>query len=341
LHAVIVEGINHHHHHHHTRNNNNHHHHNRNQQQRTRNADDESQSSSYNDEDDDDIYEDDSEEEEEEDDDDMPMDDTEQDIERGTGGRQRRRHTNTTSTSNTSALLLRNRIPLGFDRLRITAGLRRADVLAIRISFNPQIDRWLETHPEFAYLHEADVLRRRRLQEEAWMVSQGPASEFTLNLGGRIHNNNNTTTTTNTTTSTTTMNQRWAAQSAGGATTTTTTTTTTPWRTNNIAMMNPNTANLHQLHSSLSSTTVGTDRDFIWGFLLGFFVGFLMLLWVWMPTVPHKQKLGILAGYSFHLGLGMLQNKHFQQHFGEEDEYASSHDAFHGEDATTILGGGV
>ena len=55
------------------------------------------------------------------------------------------------------------------------------------------------------------------------------------------------------------------------------------------------------------SVSVGTDRDFLWGFMLGFFVGFLMLIWIWLPTVPHKQKLGILTGYSFHLALGMLK----------------------------------
>lgn len=60
-----------------------------------------------------------------------------------------------------------------------------------------------------------------------------------------------------------------------------------------------------ELRSGMS-TTVGTDRDFLWGFLLGFFVGFLMLVWVWMPTVPHKQKLGILTGISFQLALSML-----------------------------------
>jgi xanthine/uracil/vitamin C permease (AzgA family) len=56
------------------------------------------------------------------------------------------------------------------------------------------------------------------------------------------------------------------------------------------------------------SASVGTDRDFLWGFMLGFFVGFLMLVWVWMPTVPHKQKLGILTGICLQLALGMLKN---------------------------------
>ena len=30
--------------------------------------------------------------------------------------------------------------------------------------------------------------------------------------------------------------------------------------------------------------SAGTDKDFVWGFILGFFVGFIMLFWVWMPT---------------------------------------------------------
>mmetsp|Transcript_23062 Transcript_23062/g.32198 ORF Transcript_23062/g.32198 Transcript_23062/m.32198 type:complete len:357 (-) Transcript_23062:146-1216(-) len=55
-------------------------------------------------------------------------------------------------------------------------------------------------------------------------------------------------------------------------------------------------------------TTIGTDRDFLWGFLLGFFVGFLMLVWVWMPTVPHKQKLGILTGISVQLALSVFHS---------------------------------
>ncbi len=53
--------------------------------------------------------------------------------------------------------------------------------------------------------------------------------------------------------------------------------------------------------------SVGTDKDFVWGFLLGFFVGFIMLFWVWMPTVPHKQKIGIICGISFQLALNLLR----------------------------------
>jgi hypothetical protein len=55
--------------------------------------------------------------------------------------------------------------------------------------------------------------------------------------------------------------------------------------------------------------SLGTDRDFMWGFLLGFFVGFVMLVWVWMPTVPHKQKIGILTGISFQLAMNVMRQE--------------------------------
>lgn len=72
--------------------------------------------------------------------------------------------------------------------------------------------------------------------------------------------------------------------------------------------LNQNTTLLRWPDPQMFRTTVGTDRDFLWGFLLGFFVGFLMLVWVWMPTVPHKQKLGILTGISLQLAMSLLRS---------------------------------
>lgn len=53
--------------------------------------------------------------------------------------------------------------------------------------------------------------------------------------------------------------------------------------------------------------SAGTEKDFVWGFLLGFFVGFIMLFWVWMPSVPHRQKIGIILGISAQLGINLLR----------------------------------
>ncbi len=53
--------------------------------------------------------------------------------------------------------------------------------------------------------------------------------------------------------------------------------------------------------------SAGTEKDLIWGFFLGFFVGFIMLFWVWMPSVPHRQKVGIILGIIVQLGLNLLR----------------------------------
>ena len=52
--------------------------------------------------------------------------------------------------------------------------------------------------------------------------------------------------------------------------------------------------------------SAGTEKDFVWGFILGFFVGFIMLFWVWMPSVTHKQKVGIILGICFQLGMNLI-----------------------------------
>ena len=73
---------------------------------------------------------------------------------------------------------------------------------------------------------------------------------------------------------------------------------------NNMMLPNGNTSAFRPFMSPLPSA--GTDKDFFWGFILGFFVGFIMLFWVWMPTVPHKQKIGIISGVICQLGLSLL-----------------------------------
>jgi hypothetical protein len=178
----------------------------------------------------------------------------------------------------------------GFDRLReapnafLPTRLPRSEVQAIRAYFSRQVDRYqasniVQQDPQRSHANEPDVLLRRRLLEEDWMAQQGPASEFRLNLNqntllrlaalqqnGTLFNGRNTTTIGGAAGA--------AAAAAGGA--------------------------AQQTYGSL---TVGTDRDFVWGLMLGFFVGFVMLVWVWMPTVPHKQKIGILTGISFQLAI--------------------------------------
>jgi hypothetical protein len=167
---------------------------------------------------------------------------------------------------------------LGLDRLR-HAGLRRSDISVLRTYFGRPMDRFIRQNPvATAFAHESDPRRRRLLQEDAWMAAQGPLSEFRININGTAAGN--------------------AAVTATGP---------AAWNTATAA----NRANLSPSEalwrSGGLSAHVGTDKDFVWGFLLGFLVGLLMLVWVWMPSVPHKQKLGILTGICLQLALTMLQ----------------------------------
>jgi len=214
-----------------------------------------------------------------EEEDDSNSDDEYDDIERGGGSRRERR---------------------GFDRLR-TAGLSRPEITAIRTYFNRHVDRYIEQQQRQQqqqhdnnnsndisdddeidmavttavgttaasnrlHLDEPDLRRRRLLIEETWMTTQPPGSEFRLNL------NQNTI-------------SRIAALSGEIGTG------------NGGLLRNTTTGSNGQRQQQ--NGTMGNDRDFIWGFCLGFFVGTIGLVWIWIPTVPQKQKIGILAGICF------------------------------------------
>ncbi len=63
----------------------------------------------------------------------------------------------------------------------------------------------------------------------------------------------------------------------------------------------------------------GSSGDFLLGFVMGFFLGILTLIWVWQPSVPRRQKVGILAGMACNLVFSILSpnnNTHKQPDSG-------------------------
>jgi len=214
---------------------------------------------------------------------------------------------------------------IGFDRLR-SEGLSRHEITALRIYFTRQVSRY-NTEQEFlerarrqrpqlqdeenqsntttttnnttsshntnstsnnettnnssnpSSTNTGDARIDRGRMEDRWMETQGPHSEFRLNLNssnpllassGRYYNMQTTTTT-------------GADGTSRGA---------------DDAMM---------MGSLANRTSLGSDRDFMWGFVLGYFLGFMMMFWVWMPSVPHKQKMGILTGLCLQMTLKMMK----------------------------------
>jgi hypothetical protein len=227
---------------------------------------------------------------------------------------------------------------MGFDRLRAN-GLTSSEISALRVYFSTSVDRFIEQrnplrenrggddgtgenhrnrnnrNPDNNNENEDDDMdpdataRTLRLRmEDEWMEMQGPHSEFRLNL-----NANN------------------------------------PLIQRRMYMNSTRPTGMDPMYTG----PLGTDRDFIWGFVLGYFIGFMMMFWVsvflyftisalhisavgnyyyrpginthtfcffyflscqcfarheqvWIPTVPHRQKLGILTGICFHMGMNII-----------------------------------
>ena len=144
----------------------------------------------------------------------------------------------------------------GFDRLRST-GLSRTEISAVRLYFAPRVEEYIESRPpnsESDSLRETDPSAFRLQMEEEWMATQGPTSEFRLNLNTGANN-----------------------------------------------MLAISFRSMQLEDGAVPERPQGNDRDFIFGFFMGFFIGPICMLWVWMPTVSHKQKVGILSGISFKL----------------------------------------
>jgi len=158
---------------------------------------------------------------------------------------------------------------IGFDRLR-GSGLSRHEITAIRTYFSRSVERYMEQYPdEIGTIVGSDG--ENDLLQRRLLYEDAWMSVQGPTSEFRLNLN----------------------QSAG------------PLFFNTRALRE----NHNFSHSAMRpSATIGTDRDFIWGFLLGFFVGFLMLVWVWMPAVPHKQKLGILTGISVQLALSVFHS---------------------------------
>jgi len=194
---------------------------------------------------------------------------------------------------------------LGFDRLRAN-GLSRSEINALRIYFSSQVDRFIEQRNQLrppqqqqqqqdqnnsnnnsnnsssssnentttnSNTDENPRLQRFRMEDE-WMERQGPHSEFHLNV-----NSNNT------------INPFLLPRSSQTLM-------------NNMNMDIEPTLIANNYRSGIGS--LGTDRDLIWGFVLGYTFGFMTMLFLWLPTVPHKQRVGILSGLCFHMAMSVF-----------------------------------
>jgi hypothetical protein len=50
----------------------------------------------------------------------------------------------------------------------------------------------------------------------------------------------------------------------------------------------------------------GSNGDFALGFAMGFVIGMIMMIWIWQPRIPRKQKVGIICGICFNLFMSYM-----------------------------------
>jgi hypothetical protein len=174
--------------------------------------------------------------------------------------------------------------------------MSRNEIVALRAYFSTQVDRFIEQRNQLEAQNtngtsastssttdstndnnsnNEDPMTRRYRMEEEWMDRQGPYSEFSLN-----------TNISNTGTTGTRSRSRSRAYINGIEIDT------------NTGAMN---ADFRSQMGGSAIGALGTNRDFVWGFVLGYSFGFMTLFFIWLPTVPHKQRVGILSGFCFQL----------------------------------------
>lgn len=203
---------------------------------------------------------------------------------------------------------------IGFDRLRAN-GMSREEILAVRTYFSRHVDTFIEQRNQLSSNNDNNnstnnnnssssssisgnnativnipnnnnnedprILRLR--MEDEWMNTQGPYSEFRLNTNTSSQSSN-----------TSNAQRRTRAYINGLEIDATTREITRDFR--------------GQTGSSVIGA-LGTNRDLVWGFVLGYSFGFMTMFIIWLPTVPHKQRVGILSGFCFHMCQRILEHK--------------------------------
>lgn len=71
--------------------------------------------------------------------------------------------------------------------------------------------------------------------------------------------------------------------------------------------MNNNTIAIDMLDGYTEEVREGTSVDFMWGFVMGLLLGFILLFWLWERSVSRKQKLGIVVGVMTNIFITILQ----------------------------------
>ena len=158
-------------------------------------------------------------------------------------------------------------------------GLGRDEVRSLRAYFRSYLDAYAAEQP----IREGESEEERSIRlEEEWIGTQGAGSELAINTN-LVRSANNTTTT---------------------------------------RLIRPSRATLEisdtdSIDGDLS-TSIQARREFMWGFIMGFCLSYIMLFWLWERSMTHYQKMGILSGVSLRLGWEILNREKYNAEHSKE-----------------------
>ena len=168
----------------------------------------------------------------------------------------------------------------GFNSLIADRGLVPDDIMALRVIFSQSLLVEQENLPPRLSSELPEEYRNR--VESAWMLHQPQNGEFYLNLPPRI-----------------------GGGGGGGG-----------------GVEEGNTAlSFFEIigrggggGAGADGAEQGTTRDFLFGLIIGYFLGFFVLFCIWDTNIPYRQKIGLLLGVSLSLLSGLrLQNEYQAQ----------------------------
>lgn len=135
--------------------------------------------------------------------------------------------------------------------------------------------------------------------ESAWVAEQGPTSEFHMNLNSMLFFPRQGGSETN-----------FDLEDTGGR--------------GLLAM------------EGVSET--GNGKDFVYGLILGYFLGFMMIFCVWDRHIPYRQKLGLLCGIMLQMGTAMWRHRMEEQHQPQNTSGVISNSASASSSTASLVG---
>ncbi len=192
----------------------------------------------------------------------------------------------------------------GFDRLRQNGDFSVEDVEIVRSTFYREVLEYAETQRRRPGEEEAD--RYYRMEEE-WISRQGPTSDFVLNVVSRRQSNNSNGTEMDR------LVQRFLEyrrlvrmrQEGGAGDGTSGPDDDVEFFDTNVEGDNERASNTRGNGGNSRGGRGRSHLEFFVGFILGFFLGVIMLCFVWDENLSKFQRAGVLTGVAFNMYLQM------------------------------------